>query len=253
MLGRSGNRGWVPALEKLLQNDEDPKVRTAAADSIARLGGENASLALLAAYNDSSDLVRFNVLWGLAEHRVNAAGPLAIWSLGDSSAKVRKHARTRLGSQHGAPKEMLQSFERFMIKRRGAPMPEISVAGTIGDSNSITLTDQVALPLPYVMPILHEALASPDLWVRAAALRFSRLCGVFRGSHLDSYLAATRDHDQRVRLEATATLGHYCLTSPLPESRAIEAMASLSLDQNHRVSELATKVIADLPQHSAPA
>ena len=98
-LGGESAKEALAVLAGLLRSDTEPLVRSAAATSLGRLGGEESVPALVEGLSDQSPLVRADVCWGLGMTGAEGAiAPLAGALTLDASVDVRCASARALGN-----------------------------------------------------------------------------------------------------------------------------------------------------------
>jgi HEAT repeat protein len=153
-LGLLRDPGSVPELARISKFDRDVALRAAAVTSLGKIGGETAFVALTEAMEDGNAKVRRATMEALVELGDRRAGEALARILGKGSAYDRLGAATALLRFPGHSKELIHALRDNVAQVRRAA--------------ELALLEN---PDPDAVPMLIDALSSPDKRQRAGAMR----------------------------------------------------------------------------------
>ena len=208
-----------PPVIALLDHETDT-VRTAAAQALATIPGEQVDSALIGALEQRHVEVRFAAIKAIAARRIPSAVEALARCLDDSSAKTRLAAAEALGAIGGtsAIDHLISAMHRADVAQR--------------DSICATLA---GLGFDAIHPALDILLAREDIESRLGAVWTLGKTGDERAAAL--LAAMLREPEERIRSSAAGALGK------IRSARAASALAGALADPAPRVRSATTNAL----------
>ena len=217
---------YEPAIPALVRALKDPgqRVRRAAAKTLGQIAHELAVKPLIEALTDSDSAVVQNVAWALGRF----GDPEAILPLIEASS--------RMAGESEARKAIVTALGRFRTASVRALLKRLESQGPVAQREAAWLLGQLSSRL--AVPALISATESPDAEVRSAAAE--ALAAIADPSAASALVSLLGDVQKAVRVAALEALAR------LPLREAPKEVVGIATDADDQLNHVATRVLVEL-------